>query len=819
MALPLRVSGGQEFLRCLRRHPGGSAGESRLDLCWGVRTPQLAFSQDACNHACVHARRTTSAAAVCVSTKWWGPLRLSSVLRGGGVAGAPPTGCGLGAIPTPELTIPRGFDSRHFDHALILHAVLPPVKRRGSSFVPKTRLVTTAEGYAIQGEGQQQQQQQQQQNQQQQQQNQQQKQQQQQQEEEEDAAAAAAAAAAGAAAVIRVRQIDRELFFSKGQLESICAFLRRHPCRYVVISCTSSSRSSRSSSRSSSGSEVAVSQQQRDRLEMHFSSAVFAAHGGAISGVCTPEKESFIIEVLDRTQLVLEIFSRRANDSLARLQVALACTKRLAVILGSGRLCGSQLSRAIRSLANHGAEAPWLSRFQASVQGGTDPRRTLKELRKMQQTLNAKLALEKRQRMQLAPNREGLPVVGLVGYSSSGKTSLLNYLCACNEPSGPSLCMTLGVVQRRARLGGSPMVGPRGIGYSHGAPFLVLDSVGFVEGVDAAARAIIEEGLEEVVARSSLLLLLVDPLHPRWRERRQHALRLILRSGLRLRTMMHANAAAANAAIAANAGNAAAHAPHPKPPAELSTQRHEKEFSDASLTSSTNSNNSNSGNSFSNSWNGNRRDLAARLDVLGAGGDASSAAVHAKFGARVLEVLQVAFEQLEGRVEAIVDFSHETAGSLMPYLHRHAYVIPSSLTETEGGRLSVNVVASRDLLARVTKRFLDVRMHLPPPPAAGIAAAGAAAAATTIPAAATTIPAAAATPAAPAPPAGAAGGGSLDRYTSFVSSPLSPLPTQQHQQQQQQHQQQQELQQRHHHQQQQQQQTAASAALESGGFV
>ncbi|KAL8275809.1 hypothetical protein Esti_000372 [Eimeria stiedai] len=741
----LRVSGGLSFVKCLLRHTSGSAGESRNLLALpqalrvGLCTPGLFPGPNACVHASVY--------IISPLRGWrWGPLRQACVLRGAGFASG--AAGQEAAASTREFTIPRGFDSRHPPRVLVLQAVVPPVKR--SSFVPKPRLElmqeaeetaclaaaagmvpvpfqraasgawaagSAAAGDSLQGEQQQQQQQ---------------------------------VDAAAASAVIRVRRVDRELFFSKGQpqkfrllqlscsrvspqLESICAFLRSNPCKYVLISCSSSSSSS------SGGCEAALSQQQQERLEALFSLAVSAAHGSAVSGVRTAEEEIAAVEVLDRTQLVLEIFARRASDRLARLQVALACTKRLVALLGGEGARRSQLSRVLRSLANQGAEAPWLSHFQASVQQGADPRRSLKELRKLQRTLQSKLALEKQQRLQLAPNREGLPVVGLVGYSSSGKTALLNRLCACNEPSGPSLCMTLGVVQRRARLGG-----PRG------TPFLLLDSMGFVEGVAAAALAIVEEGLKEVAARSSLLLLLVDPLHPRWRQRREHALRLILSTRLSMKPLTRAH------------GNA----PHAAPTraAESSPERLSIQPSAPPETTSSNSNNSSSSSSSNSSSGSSSSRGVLGFAALEAEDAALTAAVHAHFGGRLLEVwtkadriksdfqwealrknmpnhalpisssdgtgieelsrvLKVAFEELEGLVEAVVVFPHETAGSLLPYLHSRAHVVPSSLTETQG-RLSVRVVASRHLLAKTVARFSDLRMQLPAAAAAAGAACG-----------------------------------------------------------------------------------------------
>ena len=102
------------------------------------------------------------------------------------------------------------------------------------------------------------------------------------------------------------------------QLEELCGILERNPCKYVLISCTSSN--------SNSSSCESITQQQQERLEWMFSSAVSSVdtrrEGPRHSAVRTRESPR-PVEVMDRTQLVLEIFARRANNQFAKMQVGL----------------------------------------------------------------------------------------------------------------------------------------------------------------------------------------------------------------------------------------------------------------------------------------------------------------------------------------------------------------------------------------------------------------------------------------------------------------------------------------------------------------
>ena len=173
--------------------------------------------------------------------------------------------------------------------------------------------------------------------------------------------------------------------------------------------------------------------------------------------------------------------------------------------------------------------------------------------------------------------------------------------------------MTLGLLQRRAKLKGDTA-----------APFLLLDSVGFIAGVASAARAIIEDGLREVAARSSLLLLLVDPLHPRWRERRAHALKLLASAALTLKRLPNTTAPdmdpRGREALSWRNGDPPSRAPESSGGRPATT--------DSSISS----------NSISNSSGGPVGPAARTGQRWGGAEDALASCVEAKFGGRLIEV-------------------------------------------------------------------------------------------------------------------------------------------------------------------------------------
>jgi GTP-binding protein HflX len=187
-------------------------------------------------------------------------------------------------------------------------------------------------------------------------------------------------------------------------------------------------------------------------------------------------------KTLDRTQLILDIFARRARTREGRLQVELAQLDYLLPRL-SGK--GILLSRLGGGIGTRGPGETKIEsdrrRIRARIQS---IRRAIDDLRRHRATNRD------------ARRRTALPVVALVGYTNAGKSTLFNALTAASAPVSEQLFMTLDPLVRRASL-------------SKGQDLLLVDTVGFIRKLPhdlvAAFRATLEE-----VRQADLLLHVVD---------------------------------------------------------------------------------------------------------------------------------------------------------------------------------------------------------------------------------------------------------------------------------------------------------------------
>jgi GTP-binding protein HflX len=200
------------------------------------------------------------------------------------------------------------------------------------------------------------------------------------------------------------------------------------------------------------------------------------------------------LRVLDRTQLILDIFAQRAQSVDGKLQVELAQTRYLLPRLGS--------------------KDDSLSRLTGGI-GGRGPGETKLEVGKRRareriSQLEARLRRSGRQREQRRAlrGRRGVPVVSIVGYTNAGKSTLLNALTGSEVLAEDKLFATLDPVSRRMRVttaAGTPI------------DLIATDTVGFIRDLPkdlfAAFRATFEEA-----ADADLLLQVVDASDPAFEE-------------------------------------------------------------------------------------------------------------------------------------------------------------------------------------------------------------------------------------------------------------------------------------------------------------
>lgn len=197
-------------------------------------------------------------------------------------------------------------------------------------------------------------------------------------------------------------------------------------------------------------------------------------------------EEKIGIKVIDRTQLILDIFARRAQTKEGKLQVELAQLKYLLPRLTG---LGTQLSRLGGGIGTRGPGETKLETDRRRIRERiSDLERELKEV----QQHRALLRKDRRD--------EPLPLVSLVGYTNAGKSTLLRTLTGADVLVEDKLFATLDPTTRRVRLPNNDIV-------------LLTDTVGFIQSLPhhlvAAFRATLEE-----VQEADLLLHVVDVSHP-----------------------------------------------------------------------------------------------------------------------------------------------------------------------------------------------------------------------------------------------------------------------------------------------------------------
>ncbi len=205
----------------------------------------------------------------------------------------------------------------------------------------------------------------------------------------------------------------------------------------------------------------------------------------------TPVQSRNLVEqlerpVLDRTQLILDIFAQRARTREGKLQVELAQLNYLLPRISS------LYTKFERQQGGIGSRGPGESKLEADR----------RKIRTRISDLNRQIdEVRQHRRVQRANReREGFPSAALVGYTSAGKSTLLNALAGSDVYADPKLFATLDPTTRRTQLPG-------------GRPLLITDTVGFIRrlphGLVAAFRATLEE-----TAEADVLLHVVDASSP-----------------------------------------------------------------------------------------------------------------------------------------------------------------------------------------------------------------------------------------------------------------------------------------------------------------
>jgi GTP-binding protein HflX len=205
--------------------------------------------------------------------------------------------------------------------------------------------------------------------------------------------------------------------------------------------------------------------------------------GNDLSSAQQSNLERFLnIKVIDRTALILDIFAQRARSSEGKLQVELA---QLNYILPRLRGKGTQLSRLGGGIGTRGPGEQKLE---------VDRREIRKRISQLENRINV-ISVQREVQRKLRQEKK-IFQISLVGYTNSGKSTLLNALTNSDVVVKDMLFSTLDSTTRRIKI---PEIDE----------ILISDTVGFIEKLPAQLVSAFKSTLEEVI-KSDLLLLVVD---------------------------------------------------------------------------------------------------------------------------------------------------------------------------------------------------------------------------------------------------------------------------------------------------------------------
>ncbi|MBQ6951113.1 MAG: GTPase HflX [Clostridia bacterium] len=202
-----------------------------------------------------------------------------------------------------------------------------------------------------------------------------------------------------------------------------------------------------------------------------------------LTGVQLKNLEEIIgVKVIDRTALILDIFAQRAKSGEGKLQVQLAQLKyRSSRLIGQG-LVLSRLGGGI------GTRGPGETKLEI------DRRRIREQITNLRRDLEA--LQKQRQLRRKAREKNKIPIVSLVGYTNTGKSTLLNKLTDAGVYAENQLFATLDAVSKKVTLPG-------------GTECLLVDTVGFISKLPHDLIEAFKSTLEEA-ALADLLVIVSD---------------------------------------------------------------------------------------------------------------------------------------------------------------------------------------------------------------------------------------------------------------------------------------------------------------------
>jgi GTP-binding protein HflX len=196
------------------------------------------------------------------------------------------------------------------------------------------------------------------------------------------------------------------------------------------------------------------------------------------------------LKVIDRTQLILDIFAQRAQTKEGKLQVELAQLKYMLPRLITKNTAMSRLTGGI------GGRGPGETKLEINR------RRVRDRIAQVEKALS--LVRKQRKQQKALRNKRGLPVISIIGYTNAGKSTLLNTLTKSNVRAESRLFATLDPSSRRLKF-------PKDI------EVIITDTVGFIKNLPKDLMVAFRATLEELES-ADLLLHVIDISNPRFED-------------------------------------------------------------------------------------------------------------------------------------------------------------------------------------------------------------------------------------------------------------------------------------------------------------
>ena len=206
------------------------------------------------------------------------------------------------------------------------------------------------------------------------------------------------------------------------------------------------------------------------------------------------------LKVIDRTQLILDIFSQRAQSKEGKLQVELAQLKYLLPRLITKNTAMSRLTGGI------GGRGPGETKLEINR------RRVRDRIVRLESALS--LVMKHRKQQRAKRTKKELAVISIIGYTNAGKSTLLNTLTKSNVRAESRLFATLDPSSRRLKF-------PRDI------EVIITDTVGFIKNLPKDLMVAFRATLEEL-ENADLLLHVIDISNPRFKDQIESVERILV---------------------------------------------------------------------------------------------------------------------------------------------------------------------------------------------------------------------------------------------------------------------------------------------------